>query len=83
MDKYKTMKPKLVIHWTDPFPMSGACLAGALVFSSQTIWPRLFAVSSLLALHMSVRIHHCLNSGQSRRHHKVLTKSIYIYIYYT
>lgn len=28
MDEYKTMKPKLVIHWIDPFPMSGACLAG-------------------------------------------------------
>lgn len=29
------MKSKLVIDWTDPFLVSGACLSGALVFSSQ------------------------------------------------
>lgn len=83
MDEYKTMKPKLVIHWIDPFPMSGACLAGALVFSSQTSWPRLFAVCNLLDFHMYVEIHRCLNSGQSRRHHKVFTKPpLSLYIYY-
>lgn len=76
----ESMTPKLVIGQTDPFPVTGACLAGALVFSSQNSWPRLVSVCNLLALHMSVGIHHCLNSGQSRRHHEVLTPPLHTHI---